>query len=201
MSIREAGIRSWWPLGVLLAVVALSLAVACNGNGGTEPTIEIKLASPVSTESPSPTATPTPAPSPSPTATPTPIRDVCGVNPDPAPPSVLQVQEPQSGERVKNPFHVRGWGSEIGKEDGGVIVALVDATGEPLLDKDVSPESRAGRIAAPGLKVTDFTAPFATDVLVQNLSTATPFCLWVFLETTSEGIPKQVVQVPIVVAP
>lgn len=130
-----------------------------------------------------------------------PIQDVCGVNPDTAPPSVLQVQEPQPGERVKNPFHVRGWGSEIGKDGGGVIVALVDATGEPLLDKDVSPESRAGRIAAPGLKVTDFTAPFATDILVNGLSTATPFCLWVFLETTSEGFPKQVVQVPVVVAP
>lgn len=183
----------------MLAVVALSLGVACNSNGGTEPTIEIKLASPVPTEAPPPTPTPTPSPSPSPT--PTPIQDVCGVNPDPAPPSVLQVQEPQPGERVKNPFHVRGWGSEIGKEDGGVIVALVDATGDPLLDKDVSPGSRAGRIAAPGLKVTDFTAPFATDVQVKGLSTATPFCLWVFLETTSEGIPKQVVQVPVVVAP
>lgn len=186
---------------MLLAVVALSLGVACNSNGGTEPTIEIKLASPVPTEAPPPTPTPTPSPSPSPT--PTPIQDVCvrGVNPDPAPPSVLQVQEPQPGERVKNPFHVRGWGSEIGKDGGGVIVALVDATGEPLLDKDVSPESRAGRIAAPGLKVTDFTAPFATDILVNGLSTATPFCLWVFLETTSEGFPKQVVQVPVVVAP
>ncbi len=183
----------------MLAVVALSLGVACNSNGGTEPTIEIKLASPVATEAPSPTSTPSPAPSPTPT--PTPIQDVCGVNPDPAPPSVLQVQEPQLGERVKDPFHVRGWGSEIGKEGGGVIVALVDATGEPLLDKDVSPESRAGRIAAPGLTVTDFKAPFATDILVNGLSTATPFCLWVFLETTAEGIPKQVVQVPVVVAP
>jgi hypothetical protein len=201
---RKVCIRTWWPLGVLLAVVAVSVGLACNGDDDTERTVVITLTSPTPMTIPTPTVTPTPTPAP----TPTPLADVCGVNPDPAPASVLQVQEPQPLERVTNPFHMRGWGSEIGFENTGVAVALIDAKGDPIaldgtgsLSKNVAPESRAGRVAPPGLTVTDFTAPFATDMLVQGLSTDTPFCIWVFLETTEEGIPKQVLQVPIVVSP
>ncbi len=199
-------IRPWWPLGVLLAVVAVSVGLACNGDDDTERNVVITLTSPTPITIPTPTVTPTPTPAPTPT--PTPLADVCGVNPDPAPASVLQIQAPPPRERVTNPFHMRGWGSEIGFENTGVAVALIDAKGDPIaldgagsISKNVAPESRAGRVAPPGLTVTDFTAPFATDMLVQGLSTDTPFCIWVFLGTTEEGIPKQVLQVPIVISP
>jgi hypothetical protein len=193
----RAGRRFPWPLIALAALAAVWLGLACRQDEGTEGTIEITLRSPTATPEPTATATPTPEPTP----TPRPVQDVCGVNPDPAAAAVLQVQEPQPGEKVKNPFHVRGWGSEIGFQDSGVVVALVTASGDPLPPKTVPPESRAGRIAPGGLKITDYTAPFATDVLVSGLSAATPYCLWVFLSTTEEGIPRQVVQVPVTVTP
>jgi len=192
-----ASARSFWPLIALLAAVAVFLGLACNGGGDTEPTVIIALSSPT----PTPIATPGPTATPTPTPTPTPNPEVCGVNPDAAPPSVLQVQEPQPGQRVKNPFHVRGWGSDIGFEERGVVVALVDVRGNPLPPLEAPPQTRANRVAPPGLNVTEFTRPFAVDILVSGLETATPFCLWVFLETTEEGIAKQVVQVPVIVAP
>lgn len=194
---RKTCVRFWWALAALLAAMAVSVGVACDGSGGTEGTIVIKLTTPTATVMPTPTPSPTPAPSPSPTVS----AQVCGVNPDPAPASVLQVQEPASGERVKNPVHVRGWGSDIGFENSGVAVALVQANGDPLPPLDVPPQPRAGRVAPSGLKVTEFTSPFGADLLVADLRSPTPFCIWVFLETTAEGIPKQVVQVPVVIAP
>src|SRR3989337_3537340 len=157
-----------WPLGALLAVAVRALAIACGGGSDAERTIGIRL--PTATAISVPTATPTVAPSPSPTNTPTPGPNVCGVNPDAAPPSLLQVQEPASGAKVAIPFHVRGWGSEIGFEDRGVVVAIINANGEPILDKDVGPESKAGRIAPPGLTTTGHPAPFATDIVLTGRS-------------------------------
>jgi hypothetical protein len=197
VSVRKVSVRSWWPLGVLLAVVAVSVGLACTGDGDTEGTVVVTLTTPTPTVIPSPSPEPSPTPSP----TPTPDPEVCGFNPDPAPLAVLQVEEPQPGQRVKNPFHVRGWGSEIGFEDRGVIVALVDAKGDPLPPKDVPPQPRALRIPLPGLKVTEFTAPFGVDIVLPELRSPASFCIWVFLETTAEGVPKQVVQVPVVVTP
>ena len=192
------GVLPWWPFGVLLTVVAVSVGLACNNGDGTERTVVITFATPTATSVP--TATPTPAPTPTPT--PTPLgADVCGVNPDPAPVSVLQVQEPQPLEKVGNPIHVRGWGSRIGRENIGVAVALIDASGDPLPPLEVPPQPRAGRVAPPGLKITKNTTPFAADLLVDGLSEETPFCIWVFSETTEEGVPKQVVQVPVTVSP
>lgn len=181
----------------MLAAIAVSIGVACDGKEGTEGTIVITLTSPTPTAVPTPTPSPTPSPVPSPTLS----AEVCGANPDPAPVNVLQVQDPQPGERVGNPFHVRGWGSEIGFEASGVAVALVDAKGDPFPPLEVPPQPRAGRVAPAGLNVTDFTSPFGVDMLVSDLRSPTPFCIWVFLETTPEGIPKQVVQVPILVVP
>src|SRR3989304_10275914 len=183
---RKTCVRFWWALAALLAAMAVSGGVACDGSGGTEATVVIKLTPPTATVMPTPTPSPTPAPSPTPTVSP----QVCGVNPDPAPASVLQVQEPASGERVKNPVHVRGWGSDIGFANSGVAVALVQANGDPLPPLDVPPQPRAGRVAPSGLKGTDFTSPFGVDLLVSDLRSPTPLCLWVFLETTAEGIPK-----------
>src|SRR3990170_794962 len=192
-------LRYVWPLGALLAVALTALAIACGGGSDAERTIVIRL--PTATAISVPTATPTVVPSPSPTNTPTPGPNVCGVNPDAAPPSLLQVQEPAAEAKVANPFHVRGWGSEIGFEDRGVVVAIINADGAPVLDKDVRPESKAGRIAPPGLDTGGHPAPFATDILLTDVRDQTSFCIWVFTETTDDGRPMHVVQVPIIVLP
>ncbi len=192
-----AGACSLWPLMALLASAVVFLGLACNGSGDGERTIGITLTSPTPTPITTPTLTPTPTPTPTPTASP----KICGVNTDAVPPSVLPVQEPQPGQQVKNPFHVRGWGSEIGFEETGVVVALVDAQGNPLPPLEAPPQTRANRVAPPGLKVTEFTRPFAVDILLSELETDTSYCLWVFLETDEVGRPKGVVQVPVVVTP
>ena len=192
-------------LGAILAVALAALAIACSGGGDAERTIVIRL--PTATAISEVTTTPTVAPSPTPTRTPTP-SNVCGANPDAAPPSLLQVQEPAPEAKVANPFHVRGWGSEIAQDNRGVVVAVINAAGVPLpvggdkdTSKDVPPEPKAGRIAPPGLTTTGHPAPFATDVLLTGLSEQAPFCIWVFTETTEDGRPKSVVQVPITVLP
>src|SRR3990170_1163154 len=164
-------LRYVWPLGALLAVALTALAIACGGGSDAERTIVIRL----------PTVTAISVPT--------------------APPSLLQVQEPAVEAKVANPFHVRGWGSEIGFEDRGVVVAIINADGAPILDKDVRPESKAGRIAPPGLDTSGHPAPFATDILLTDLRDQTPFCIWVFTETTDDGRPLHVVQVPITVLP
>src|SRR3970282_2194419 len=117
-------LRYVWPLGALLAVALTALAIACGGGSDAERTIVIRLPTPTATAIP--TATPPLAPSPRPTRTATPSPTGCGVNPDAAPPSLLQVQEPRPEAKVENPFHVRGWGSEIGFEGRGGAVALVN---------------------------------------------------------------------------
>ena len=195
----SVNLRHVWPLGVVLAVALAALAIACNGGSDAEKTIVIRLPTPTATSIP--TVTPTLAPSPTPSATPTAGPDVCGFNPDAAPPSLLQVQEPAPEAKVPNPFHVRGWGSEIGFEDRGVVVAIINKDGDPGVSKDVKPESKAGRIAPPGLETKGHPAPFATDILLTGLKEQAPFCIWVFTETTAEGEPKNVVQVPITVLP
>lgn len=193
-----AGGYSVSPLVALLTAAVVFLGLACKGSGDGEPTIDITLVSP----SPTPISTPTPSPTPSPTPTPTPSPDVCGVNPDPAPPSVLQVQEPQPGQQVKNPFHVRGWGSSRVFHEIGMVVAVVSVDGELVrVMVDVPPQPRAHRALPRGLENTEFTHPFAVDVLLTDLAGPTPFCLWAFLETDEEGSPKQIVQVPVIVTP
>ncbi len=181
----------------LLAVPMVFLGLACNGDGDGNHNIGITLTSPT----PTPIGTPGPTATPSPTPTPSPSPKVCGTNPDPAPPSVLQVLEPQSAQQVENPFHVRGWGSDIGFEEKGVLVALVDAQGNALPPVEAPPQTRANRVAPPGLNVTEFTRPFAVDILLPELRTITRYCLWVFLDTDEAGGAKGVVQVQITVAP
>src|SRR3989304_5035254 len=110
-------LRYVWPLGALLAAALTALAIACGGGSDAERTIVIRLPSPTATTIPM--TTPTVAPSPTPTRPSTPSPNVCGVNPDAAPPSLLRVQEPAAEAKVANPFHVRGWGSGVGFEGRG----------------------------------------------------------------------------------
>ena len=188
-----------WPPAMVLVAALVALAIGCNGGSNAERTIVIRVPTPTATAIP--TATATAAPSPTPRPTPTAGPNVCGFNPDAAPPTFLQVQEPAPEAKVPNPFHVRGWGSEIGFEERGVVVAIINKDGDPVVSKDVNPESKGGRIAPPGLDTKKNPAPFATDILLTGLREQSPFCIWVFTETTADGTPKHVVQVPITVLP
>jgi hypothetical protein len=172
--------------------------LACDGDGEAERTIVISFNTPTAV----PTSTSTPTPTPSPTPAPTPNPDVCGFNPDPAPASVLQVQEPQPGDKVSGSFHLRGWGSTEIFQQIGVAVAVIGADGETVLVLDPVPaQPRAFRALPSGLENTEFSSPFAVDIQITDLAGPTLFCLWVFLETDEEDIPKGVVQVPVLVAP
>ena len=152
--------------------------------------------------SPSGDVTPRPRKTPISTSSPTPTPlKVCAPNPDPAQASVLQALQPAPEQQVKVPFHVSGWGSNIGFEDRGVAVALVNAKQEVVQVLDVPPQPRTFRVAPAGLEITQFTRPFGADVVIANLQEPTPFCIWVYQETDEQGTPKGVVQIPVVVVP
>jgi hypothetical protein len=146
------------------------------------------------------TAPPRRSPVVTPAPTPTPLN-ICAPNPDPASPAQLQLISPVSEERVKVPFHVRGWGSNIGFENRGVALAIVNGKQEVTQVFRLPPQPREYRIAPPGMTVTEFTQPFAADVVINGLKEPTAFCLWVYLETAPSGKPKGVIQVPIVANP
>jgi hypothetical protein len=185
--------------GGLLIVFAAVLA-ACGGGSNAEdsdsPDIVVDFASPSGDVTPRPRRSPVTTPAP----TPTPIK-VCAPNPDPASPALLQVAQPGAEERVKVPFHVRGWGSNIGFEGRGVALAVVNGKQEVTQVLRLPPQPREYRIAPPGMTVTDFTQPFAADVVINGLTEPTAYCLWVYLETDAGGRPKGVVQIPIVATP
>ncbi len=186
-------------LGGLLLVL-LAVLVACGGGSKAQddgdPGIIVDFASPSGDVTPRPrrSAVPTNAP------TPTPLT-VCAPNPDPASPAQLQVQDPGAEQRLKVPFHVRGWGSNIGFENRGVAVAVVNGKQEVTQVLRLPPQPRDFRIAPPGLTITQYTQPFAADVVINGLTEPTAYCLWVYQETTASGTPKGVIQIPIVVTP
>jgi hypothetical protein len=186
---------------IVLGLLAALITGACTGGGsgdGEPPEgISVIVTSPRET---TPAERSTPSPTPTPTPSPTPLR-VCGPNPDPADPKQLQVIEPSPDARVKIPFHVRGWGSTIGKDNIGVALAIVDARQQVLQVLDLPPQPRTYRVVPPGLEITEFTRPFAADVVLDPVREPTPICLWVYQETTEDGTPKDVVQVQVVVMP
>src|SRR3990172_7225138 len=147
------------------ALLALALVVACGGGGGSSsggegtPDLLVSFPSPSGDVTPRPRKTPIPSESPSPT----PLK-VCAPNPDPAQPSVLQVEDPKPEQQVKVPFHVRGWGANIGFQNQGVAVAVVNAKQETVQVLDLPPQPRTFRIAPAGLGITEFTRPFGVGV-------------------------------------
>lgn len=184
---------------VLLFVILLA---ACGGDESLSasddetPDVVVSFPSPNGDVTPRPRRTAIPSESPSPS----PLR-VCAPNPDPAQANILQVLEPRPEQQVKIPFYVRGWGSNIGFQNQGVAVAVVNAKQETVQVLDLPPQPRTFRVAPAGLEITEFTRPFGADIVLQNIKGPTPFCLWVYQQTDERGTPKGVVQVPVVVVP
>jgi hypothetical protein len=187
------------PVGVTLLALAVT-AASCGGDAESEndstPGVIVDIPTASGDVTPRPRRTPIPSITPSPT----PLK-VCAPNPDPAAFELLQVQEPSTEQRVKVPFHVRGWGSNIGFEGRGLALAVVNAKQEVTQVLDLPPQPREYRIAPGGLKVTEFTQPFAADVVINGVTEPTPYCLWLYLEATASGSPRGVVQIPVIVTP
>lgn len=196
--------RSMKPTRTLVGLTLLALGVGtvgagCGGGGEAHPAssgevIVVTQTAPPASSLPRRTATPSPAPTPSP-------LQVCAPNPDPAPPKVLQMQEPQPGQQLKIPFHVRGWGSNIGASNKGVALGIVDAKQSIVQVLNLPPQPNTYRLPPPDLERTDNSRPFAADIVIDGVKEPTPYCLWIYLETTPEGRPRGVVQVPVVVVP
>jgi hypothetical protein len=190
---------------MLMAAAAALLAVAVASCGGdSEGDVTPGDGDGIIVVLPSPTEKPTPAPrktsTPTPTPSPTPLA-VCGTNPDPVSPKLVQVEEPKAEARLSLPIRVRGWGSTIGFKDEGVAIAVLDARQAVLQVLDVPPQPREFRVVPVGIEITEYTRPFAADILMDPVLEPTPLCLWIYQETTAEGIPKGVLQIPIVLLP
>jgi hypothetical protein len=188
-------------LFALAAVLAsATVLVAACGGGGDEPEASNAVDVIVVTSSGSPTPRVRRTPTPSPVPTETPVQ-ACSSNPDPAPLSALQVEEPKPNTQVKVPVHVRGWGANIGEEERGLSVSVVDQKQNVLQVNNLPPLSREYRVPPAGMQVTEFTRPFAADIVLDNVSAPTPYCLWIYLGTTENGRATGVVQVPVIVLP
>lgn len=181
-------------------IVGATLMVAACGGDDSEPEVSnpVDVVVVTSSGSPTPRVRRTPTPSPAPTETPV---QACSSNPDPAPLSALQVEEPKPNAQVKVPVHVRGWGANIGEDERGLSVSVVDQKQNVLQVNNLPPLSREYRVPPAGMQVTDFTRPFAADIVLENVSAPTPFCLWIYLGTTESGRATGVVQVPVIVLP
>ncbi|MEE8384466.1 MAG: hypothetical protein V3S01_00930 [Dehalococcoidia bacterium] len=187
---------------VLLAV----LIAACgqirggdDGAGGVVIGVRTPTPTPITTLAPAtPSPTPILAPLESPEHTST---AVCTFNDFPAAPELLQVLEPQPEAEVSAPLLVRGWGSSIGIDERGVAVGLVTADRTLVTVLEVPPLDREDMEPPEGLDDTEFSRPFVAEVPVKGLSEPTPFCLWVYLDTTEDGLPVDAIQMPVVVIP
>lgn len=187
---------------LLALAVAAILPLGCGGGGGGEDTDSTPTGIQVVVVTASGPATPRPrrSPTPTPVATPTPLQ-VCAPNPDPAPANQLVVQEPRPNQEVQIPVHIRGWGTNIGENNKGITVSLVDQRQNVVQVNNLPPLPREYRVAPPGLEVNDFTRPFAADLVLNDLSGPTQYCLWVYQDTNEEGKARGVVQVPVVILP
>ena len=192
----------WTLLSAASLLAAVLISLACGGGDDDDVADPDRTGVSVIVTSPTGAATLPPrrtfTPSPSPSATP---LEVCSANPDPASPAALQVEQPKANAKSMIPVHVRGWSSNIGAEEGVVFVSIVDQKQTVLQANQVPPQPREFRVPPAGLEITDFTRPFAIDIVIGDVSEDTPFCIWVYLDVDEEGRAHGVVQVPIVIEP
>ena len=80
-------------------------------------------------------------------------------------------------------------------------LSIVDLEQNVLQVNQVPGQPRDFRLAPPGLTKTDFTRPFAIDILLDDVEKETPYCIWVYQEVDGAGRARGVVQIPITVEP
>ena len=114
---------------------------------------------------------------------------------------MLRVEKPEAEAKTSIPVRVRGWSSKIGEEGKVVFVAVVDQKQTVLQTNEVPPQPRELRVPPPGLEITEFTRPFAIDILLEETAQETPYCIWIYQDVDEEGQAHGVVQVPIIVEP
>ena len=189
-----------WLAVLALALVLPLLFLSCAEEEEEEAPSEIGLR--ISTVTPTPTPPPvlTPVVTVTPSPTPTPVVNVCPEDRDLAGPEIMVLEEPREDDVLTSPAHVRGWGAGIGFEDGGVQVAIYDATGEPVAEEVVPPLPAEGRIPPSTLELTEFSAPFAADIAFRAIA-AGPGCVEVFELSAADGSPIHVVQIPVLLQP
>jgi hypothetical protein len=198
---KDISVR-WTILFAAALAMAVLISLACGGGDDDDERdpdrtgVSVIVTSPTGNATAPPRRTFTPSPTPSPTP-----LEVCSPNPDPAPPAVLQVEQPKANAKSMIPVHVRGWSSNIGAEDGVVFVSIVDQKQTVLQVNQVPPQPREFRVPPAGLDITDFTRPFAIDIVIADVSEDTPFCIWVYQDVDDAGRARGVVQVPIVIEP
>ena len=159
-------------------VALLVLSFACKDDGEVE-----VLPSPEVTTSPTDTG----AAGASPTPTPEDGDDlgVCLDNPDPATSEVVIVDEPSADDAVTSPLTVSG---QFAAFEAQFNITIFDAAGNPIVD--VSAMTAEGQVLS----------PFSEDVEF-DVDEETPACLWVHQLSARDGLPSQVVQVPLTLLP
>ena len=77
----------------------------------------------------------------------------------------------------------------------------MDAAQKVVQVLNLPPQPNTYRLPPPDIERNENTRPFGADVVIGGITAPTPYCLWVYQETTPEGRPRGVIQIPIVVVP
>ena len=164
----------------LLILPALVLVVACGGDDETTTD-----GTPGASATRTANLTQRPTEDAEPTATPDSLATVCAENPDPGNDDVVQVDEPLTGDLVTSPVKVRG---RVAAFEATFTITIYDATGEPIAD--ITSMSQEGQTLAPFEEEVPFT-----------VKEETPACLWVYEASPRDGLPINVLQIPITLQP
>jgi Immunoglobulin-like domain of bacterial spore germination len=164
----------------LLTLPTLVLLVAC---GGDDEKTDDSTPTASSTRTTNPTRKPTEHAEP--TGTPDPLATVCAENPDPGNDDVVQVDEPLTGDVVTSPVKVRG---RVAAFEATFTITIYDAGGETIAD--ITSMSQEGQTLAPFEEEVPFT-----------VKEETAACLWVYEASPRDGLPINVLQIPIILQP
>jgi hypothetical protein len=160
---------------LLILFIGLGLILSISCGDGDEDT------------GPDSTTTSTSAPTRTAGATPTSagLDDVCADNPDPATEETTQVDEPVEGDSLSSPITVRG---RVAAFEATFRITLYDEDKNQLAD--ITGMSSEGQTLAPFEEQISF-----------SVTEETPACLWVYEASARDGLPINVVQIPVILIP
>ena len=114
-----------------------------------------------------------------------PLATVCKENPDPANDDEVQVAEPLGGDPVTSPVTVRG---KVAAFEATFKITIFDAAGATIAD--LTGMSSEGQTLAPFQEEVPFT-----------VTQETAACLWVYEASARDGLPINVLQIPVRLQP